>query len=151
MEIVILSRSWFEDRQRFPIKATDMIISVVTPGFSYPRLFDPQLIGVPRLTLEFYDVMRFEESGDQIFAPISEEQATKIVDFVLDYFTRSDRMVIHCDAGESRSPGVAIGLARYFEFSSENRLRDLYPRFNLTVAKTIWKDCQKRSMSEITI
>ena len=146
MDVVVTSRRWFEDVEMFPIKATDMIISIATPEYSSPRLYDPQLIGVPRLNLKFHDVTQLIESLGRMYAPINEDQAKQIVDFAVEYIPSSKRLVVHCDAGVSRSPGVAIGLARYFEFGNENELRDLYPHFNITVAKSIWAECQKRGM-----
>ena len=150
MKVVVTSRLWFEDMVRFPIYETDMVISISSPNFSIPRLHDPKMFGVPRLNLHFQDVTRVIESAGRIFEPMSEAQAKQIVDFAEEYHPWCRRLVVHCDAGASRSPGVAIGLARFFPFSDENTLRDLFPRFNVTVASLIWAECRARGLVELT-
>jgi predicted protein tyrosine phosphatase len=42
----------------------------------------------------------------------SREQATQIWDMVLAHRAELERIVVHCDAGMSRSPAVAAALAR---------------------------------------
>lgn len=44
---------------------------------------------------------------------MSVEDATRILDAVARHRARLARVVVHCDAGVSRSPAVALGLARW--------------------------------------
>lgn len=58
------------------------------------------------LRLNFNDVIERGEPSDILFG---EDHAREITGF-LDSWPRVERVVIHCNAGVSRSPGVALGL-----------------------------------------
>lgn len=119
-----------------PITDKDIVISIMSPGMSHPR---PDVKCLARLDLQFKDTMRYEvhEQG------FSDAQAQEVVDFVEKWLVDCTRIVVHCEAGMSRSAGVAVGLARYL-LSDENDVRDRKPHFNLDVAQKIWRIYQKR-------
>ena len=58
------------------------------------------------LRLAFSDIVAVQCAEDVLFSP---EHASAIVEFV-ERWRHADRLVVHCHAGLSRSPGVALGL-----------------------------------------
>lgn len=121
-----------------PITERDIVISIVSPDREHPR---QSLVCLARLNLHFKDTMRYEVS-EQGF---SAEQANEVVEFVEKWLLESERIVVHCEAGMSRSAGVAVGLARYLlTDEDEKSVRDAKPHFNLDVAQKIWRIYQKR-------
>lgn len=145
METVIVPREKFADVRFLPFFDKDLIISIEAPGSSHARIYGPQPF-VHRLDIDFEDVTEDLMSDTQLLRPMDKNQAELIVNFIEEYLPWSDRLIIHCAAGMSRSPGVAIGLARYFDIGiTENELRDRHPHFNLTVASRIWEVCRERN------
>lgn len=141
MDVVITSREQFADPTYLPLFAGDIVISIEAPGYTHPR----QRASVPRLDIQFEDVTEELMGDSRLLRPIDESQAAVIVDFMESYSSEADRLIVHCAAGISRSPGVAVGLSRYFDLNlSENDLRDKYPHFNIIVAQRIWAECEKR-------
>jgi len=101
-EIVVLSlvrAATYEPSRR------EICISITDPQ-SDPAELSAQFAEVLRVA--FSDIV--EPTGlpsHQLFAA---EQATAIIEF-LDRWPDVDRIVIHCNAGLSRSPGVALAIA----------------------------------------
>ena len=64
----------------------------------------------------------FFEARGLILEPISLEQAKHIVNFVEDISQRGfSHLVVHCQAGFSRSPAVAIAIAEHLQLIDELR------------------------------
>ena len=61
---------------------------------------------------EFYDIEWENYSG---FQTITDEQAARIVWFVNKHYNNVDMIVIHCEAGISRSSGAAAALSLLIE------------------------------------
>lgn len=138
--IVVMSELEFENRT--DITERDIVISIVSPGRDHPR---PTLPCLARLNLDFTDTMWGEESS----IGFSDTQAQEVIDFVEEWLLKTNNIIVHCEAGMSRSAGVAIGFARYIlTDEDENALRDSKPHFNLYVAQKIWKVYQKKFMEE---
>lgn len=77
------------------------IISISTPGHSPAKLYD-----VPALHLVFHDL----DSPYHKVPLFNEEQASQIWTFVSS-LKDIELLIIHCDAGISRSPAVAAAIA----------------------------------------
>jgi predicted protein tyrosine phosphatase len=136
--IYVMSELEFEKAQT--ITERDIVISIVSPGREHPR---PTLTCLARLNLSFKDTMWGEESP----LGFSDDQAQQAVEFVEKQLLESQNIFVHCEAGMSRSAGIAIGFARYLVTDEdENALRDSKPHFNLYVAQKIWKVYQKKFM-----
>jgi predicted protein tyrosine phosphatase len=136
--IYVMSELEFEKAQT--ITERDIVISIVSPGREHPR---PTLTCLARLNLSFKDTMWGEESP----LGFSDDQAQQAVEFVENRLLESQNIFVHCEAGMSRSAGIAIGFARYLVTDEdENALRDSKPHFNLYVAQKIWKVYQKKFM-----
>ncbi len=58
------------------------------------------------LRLHFDDLTERGEQADILFA---EDHAREISEFI-DSWPNTERVMVHCNAGVSRSPGVALGL-----------------------------------------
>jgi predicted protein tyrosine phosphatase len=99
-EFVVLSR---EDAERYEPRGTEICISISDPD-APPAQVSPQFAAV--LRLNFNDVTERGEPSDILFA---EEHAREIRDF-LNSWPSAERVMVHCNAGVSRSPGVALGL-----------------------------------------
>jgi len=100
-EIVVLSR---EDAERHEPTGREVCVSISDPGAEPARL-SPRFASVLRLS--FNDVTERGDPSDILFA---REHARAITEF-LDGWPDVERVVLHCNAGVSRSPGVALGLS----------------------------------------
>jgi|SRR5271166_1907199 len=105
MEFSIYSRSGIENIE--PLYETQhIIISITTTIEDVADLpICEQTIGVLRLS--FLD-------SDGGANSITNEQADSIRNFIVGLKDRFGRVIVHCDAGWSRSPAVAAALAKHF-------------------------------------
>jgi predicted protein tyrosine phosphatase len=99
-EFVVLSR---EEAERYEPGEREICISIADPDTDAARL-SKRFAAV--LRLNFTDVVEPEDPSDVIF---SGDHARAIRDFI-DSWPDAARIVVHCHAGMSRSPGVALGL-----------------------------------------
>ena len=99
-DLVVLSR---EDAEFYEPGPNEICISISDPD-APPAGVSPRFAAV--LRLNFDDVTEQRASSDILFAM---DHARAIVDFV-DVWPDADRVVVHCNMGVSRSPGVALGL-----------------------------------------
>jgi predicted protein tyrosine phosphatase len=99
-ELVVLSR---EDAEFYEPGPNEICISISDPE-APPASISPRFAAV--LRLNFDDVTERGVDSDILFAA---DQARAIVDFV-DVWPDADRLIVHCNMGVSRSPGVALGL-----------------------------------------
>jgi predicted protein tyrosine phosphatase len=100
-----------------PISLPHVIISITTPGFPKANLaINKHILGVLRLA--FHDLDR--DPGPAFRAvygvPVLFEgfHAVAIVYFMATFENRTEDVVVHCNAGQSRSPAVAAALARFY-------------------------------------
>lgn len=99
-EFVVLSR---EEAERYEPGEREVCISIADPDTEAARV-SRGFAAV--LRLNFTDVVEPEDPSDVIF---SDDHARAIRDFI-DSWPDAARIVVHCHAGMSRSPGVALGL-----------------------------------------
>ncbi|MDP9205231.1 MAG: hypothetical protein M3P12_07210 [Gemmatimonadota bacterium] len=99
-EFVVLSR---EDAELYEPRGTEICISISDPEASPARIASGF---AAVLRLNFDDVTERGEASDILFA---EDHAGEIREF-LDSWPNAERVMVHCNAGVSRSPGVALGL-----------------------------------------
>ena len=97
---VVLSR---EDAERYQPGEREICISIADPDAEAARL-SRRFAAV--LRLNFTDITELGEPSDVLF---SEDHARAIREFI-DAWPDATRIVVHCHAGMSRSPGVALGL-----------------------------------------
>ena len=99
-EFVVLSR---EDAERYVPRGTEICISIADPDAEPAQLSDDF---AAILKLHFTDIIEQGDPSDVLF---SEDHARAIRNFI-DSWPEATRIVVHCHAGISRSPGVALGL-----------------------------------------
>jgi predicted protein tyrosine phosphatase len=99
-EFVVLSR---EEAELYEPRGKEICISISDPDAS-PARVSSRFAAV--LRLNFNDVIERGEPSDILFA---EDHAREIREF-LDAWPKAERVMVHCNAGVSRSPGVALGL-----------------------------------------
>jgi predicted protein tyrosine phosphatase len=99
-DLVVLSR---EDAEFYEPGPNEICISISDPD-APPADISPRFAAV--LRLQFDDVIEQRASSDILFAA---DHARAIVAFV-DLWPDADRVIVHCNMGVSRSPGVALGL-----------------------------------------
>ena len=99
-EFVVLSR---EEAELYEPRGKEICISISDPDAS-PARVSSRFAAV--LRLNFNDVVERGEPSDILFA---EDHAREIREF-LDAWPKAERVMVHCNAGVSRSPGVALGL-----------------------------------------
>ena len=99
-DLVVLSR---EDAEFYEPGPNEICISISDPE-APPADVSPRFAAV--LRLHFDDVTERGVDSDILFAA---DQARAIIDFV-DVWPDADRLIVHCNMGVSRSPGVALGL-----------------------------------------
>jgi len=99
-EFVVLSR---EEAELYAPRGKEICISISDPD-AHPAQVSSLFAAV--LRLNFNDVTERGEPSDVLFA---EDHAREIRQF-LDSWPKTERVMVHCNAGVSRSPGVALGL-----------------------------------------
>lgn len=99
-QLVVLSR---EEVERYEPGRREICISISDP-FAKPARLSPRFQSV--LRLYFNDVVERGDPSDILFET---EHAAAITAF-LDDAPEFNRLVLHCNMGVSRSPGVALGL-----------------------------------------
>ena len=84
-------------------------ISVSSPKLSHPIISKSNLLAL--LQLEFYDadLDRPEYEAEHLFNRYHAEQ---ILDFVEELQGKIDLLMVHCEAGMSRSPAVGAAIAK---------------------------------------
>lgn len=86
------------------------IISISTPGDEKAEFDRNNKTIKDILYLDFYDISYNSQEIFKGYEPMSDEDAVKIRDFVLKWKDEADTLWVHCDAGISRSAGVAAGI-----------------------------------------
>lgn len=99
-DLVVLSR---EDAEAYEPTGREICISISDPD-AQPARVSTRFVSI--LRLYFNDITERGEPTDILFAA---EHAKAISEFI-DEWPNVERVVVHCNMGVSRSPGVALGL-----------------------------------------
>lgn len=81
-------------------------ISVATYSEDWPNLFEENRLGL--LQLSFHDI----DEHIYGYRLMSEVQALQILEFVDTVWNKIETLLIHCEAGISRSPAIAAAISR---------------------------------------
>lgn len=126
MELIVVDRRTASFWKPEP---NDVLISINNVGDDPPKLRDGW-----RATLKLH----FDDCDDSRFGvPINLDQAKCIVLFYQSWKDIAGRMVIHCNAGMCRSPGVALGLLDLFGVRFVAMMEIKYPLFNRFVRSMV--------------
>jgi predicted protein tyrosine phosphatase len=152
MHIAIASRLVVE-RVSALIKTPHAIISITDPDSGLPS-FAPNENRLGILHLQFYDLEDISEEmslkdaveyvtmfGHGLF---KDEQAAEIVDFVEGIRDRAKGILVHCEAGVSRSAAVAAVIELVLNGSNERVFNDRRYSPNLYVYSKLLKAWQGR-------
>jgi len=123
----------------------NLVISITSPGSEHVSIK-----GTNVYKFHFHDVREPLELMDgSTMMPMSEEIAKSIAEIAMN--NRDKRAwMINCEAGISRSPGVAIGLASYIAtIPDRKKLIELFPHYNKYVCQLI-EDAMEVQMKELT-
>lgn len=110
MRFVILNKSKAEKLSYKDFSSDKVIISIRTPGDEKAEFNAENSTIKDILYLSFYDVSTQTQDIFKGYPAMTDEDAIKIKDFVLKWKDRVDTIWVHCDAGISRSAGVAAGI-----------------------------------------
>jgi len=136
------------------IKVPFVVVSIVSPEMQdYEIPYNTQCYDV--LYLRFHDILSdghiqsLNEVGDKI-VPINDEHIDKILDFAERYNHIKD-WLIHCEAGMSRSPAVALALSEILNGGErhEGFVKTMYPKIhnNIKVRKAILNKHYHKTLS----
>jgi predicted protein tyrosine phosphatase len=125
-DLVVLSR---EDAEFYEPGPNEICISISDPD-ALPADVSPRFAAV--LRLNFDDLNERNQQSDILFAA---DHARAITDFV-DLWPDADRLIVHCNMGVSRSPGVALGLCDAHGWATA-ALERSHPGWNRLVRSTM--------------
>ena len=92
-----------------PHEVSHIIISITSSSDDVARLrANKTCRGVLRLSFPDADVPSEQHAEDVLF---SREHAMKVWTFVQQHLPEIERIIVHCDAGVSRSPAVAAAIS----------------------------------------
>jgi len=126
----------------------DLLVSITERD---RRAKHPSLIkGVRTIQTRFDDVpYEVRQGGEQVLWPVTLVEATDILRYVKENVRHVRRVVVHCYAGVSRSPAVAMVLAQVFDLAPGlDELRTKHEFYNRAVYKTMAKAAVKMGLME---
>ena len=118
MNVVVMSRKYAVTYCEMPHETESVIISISSPNMLYnsaPFMSEQNKVkDILELSMYDADGDGYDVYGTRVYADdlMKDEQAQAIVDFVRKY--EDKRIIVHCDAGISRSAGVAAAILRSY-------------------------------------
>jgi predicted protein tyrosine phosphatase len=127
-EIIILSE---RDAQAYVPSGREVCISVTGPHHPVPPLSE-QFTAILRVA--FSEIARPIDLPDYVL--FNDQHARQILAFAKRW-RDADRLIIHCQAGLSRSPGIAIGLCELFSWCNISDLEQKHSMANAWVRREL--------------
>lgn len=127
--IEVRSRGYAE---RFRCRAPWAGISVSTMPDEFPVLSDENRVGL--LQLSFWDVSQALR-GMKSVIPFTRYHSTQILEFVEEVWEQIDVLLVHCEAGMSRSPAIAAAIDKIYHDEDDVWFNTRTP--NMLVYRTI--------------
>ena len=135
MKFKVLSRQAFEE---FKSDEPFIVISITDPRSERVRV-DNLFMDI--LYLQFYDLDDQTKMKD--FKLFTDTDAKNILYFVDYYKSKVDLLVVHCEAGISRSVGVAGALSKIYNRSDEYYFKHYLP--NMLVYRTLLNNYEEKN------
>ena len=137
----VLSRNDIDAIYRMDLDRGCAIISITEPGSQdVPFKNDERINEV--LRLQFSDVSDINEPN-----AMSEEDARRIVDFVLKWKDEVENIVIHCESDKSRNAGICAALLIWFEKDDRFIRGGEYYQPNPLCASLVLQEFGRRDLS----
>jgi predicted protein tyrosine phosphatase len=136
-QLIVLSR---EEVERYEPRRKEICISISDP-YAKPARLSKRFIAVIRMY--FSDVIETADPTDVLFAA---EHAHAIREFI-DGAPEFDRIILHCNMGMSRSPGVALGLCDLNGWATAE-LERKHPGWNRLVRSVMKESASSRKARE---
>lgn len=118
------------------------VISITTPGCPHADIRGDNVY-----RFEFYDILSVKHDPIRgAIYPISDTLAKSMARAIVYEASRKDdvQIVVHCEAGVSRSPAVALAISDVFKtYPSRQALLMMYPLYNKAV-----RDLVSRALTE---
>jgi predicted protein tyrosine phosphatase len=133
IEFQVLSR---EAAERYEPLGVELCLSISDPH-TPPAQLSPAFVAT--LQLAFSDIETAQTAEDVLFAA---EHAAEIFQF-MEQWPAAERVVVHCHAGASRSPAVALGLCDAFGWPTEE-LERAFPYWNRWVRSVMAQQVARR-------
>ena len=133
-EIIVLSR---QDAEAYEPRGREICISIFDPE-AEPARISPRFASVLRLS--FDDIIEMGEPTDILFA---RDHAASIFQFI-EAWPSAERVVVHCNMGVSRSPGVALGLCDMHGWATAE-LEQSHPGWNRLVRSVMKESAETDS------
>jgi predicted protein tyrosine phosphatase len=123
MKIFVLSRDMAE---KFCIdNENTYAISITDPNLPLAKL---KLMENNILRLQFHDIEQAIKTLDgKVFFPMTESDSWKVASFMKNNNKNMDILIVHCEAGISRSAGVAAAISKFFMNSDDYYFRTFLP------------------------
>ena len=126
MEIKIFSREKAVKESYKNLEGQKAVISIRDPDKD-PVKFNPANHSIKaKLYLSFYDIDEKTTDVFKGFEPMAESDAGKICEYINYWQDKVDEIWVNCEAGVSRSAGIALAIAEYLNmdtsFITENSL-----------------------------
>ena len=110
MDVIVLNKAKAQELSYDNFSSDKVIISIKTPE-DEQAVFNAENNSIKDiLYLSFYDVSTETQDIFKGYPAMTDEDALNIKNFVLKWKDRVDIIIVHCDAGVSRSAGVAAGI-----------------------------------------
>lgn len=129
-KIIVLSRQW---AKKYKCDKPWAAISVSTASGDFPELSSDNRLGL--LRLQFWDISnpsqrQLEAEDPKLF---SRDQAKQVIDFVNQHWDSIDTLLVHCEAGLSRSPAIAAAIIsiKYGEGADEEWFYKFNPNYHV--------------------
>lgn len=111
-EIIVMSRETLNNFSYvMPNRYAVISISSTEQDAIYSDKFDAYTMGVLRLA--FYDIDEDIISNGISYNAMNQSQADKVAIFVRYWFNKVNYLIVQCDAGISRSAGIAAAISKW--------------------------------------
>lgn len=108
MNIEVMSRQMAKRYAYKPHSEKTLVISITDPGSKLNYLEGDENNGIKKVVR-----VQFEDT-DNPRTSISSEQAKEITEQVAQFIEHMDKIIVHCEAGQSRSAGVAAAILKFY-------------------------------------